>query len=134
MQTLVDTGNNSADNPSLLYAFIYLNLIPNIIILPLLVGTFLFSTTATRHPVLVNVLITWILSGIFSCLLWVYFVTDCQSYILTSASSFFAGQHMGPEPNKDLCVIQTSLMYGITPMYVPAVTQFVYVISQIACW
>jgi hypothetical protein len=47
--------------------------------------------------------------------------------IFTSPSSFFAGQHVGPEPNKDLCVIQTSLMYGIAPMYVPVVYIIIHV-------
>lgn len=37
---------------------------------------------------------------------------------ISSADSFYAGQHVGPEPNKGLCIAQTSLMYGITPMYV----------------
>jgi len=46
---------------------------------------------------------TWILSGVFSLLL------------------FYAGQERGPEPQKPLCIAQTSLLYGITPMWAVAV-------------
>jgi hypothetical protein len=107
MLSLAIVARNEGSEESLLSAFIYLNLVPNTIILPLLVGTFLFSRIATRHPVLVNVCITWILSGIFSCLL------------------FYAGQHVGPEPNKALCIAQASLMSGITPMWSVAILMLV---------
>jgi hypothetical protein len=79
--------------------WIYFNLVANTVLLPLLVATFLFSKRAKRHPTLVNVCMTWILSGIFSLLL------------------FYAGQARGPEPQKALCIAQTSLLYGITPMW-----------------
>lgn len=37
--------------------------------LPLLVATFLFAKSVNRHPTLVNMCITWIISGISSSLL-----------------------------------------------------------------
>jgi hypothetical protein len=58
-------GNTSA----MLYAFIYLNLTTGSIILPIIVATLLFSKRTTRHPILINVFMTWIFSGVFSCLL-----------------------------------------------------------------
>ncbi|KAK0202005.1 hypothetical protein DFS33DRAFT_1442972 [Desarmillaria ectypa] len=87
-------------SPVLLGIWIYFNLISNTIFLPLLVATFLFSTRANRHPTLINLCMTWIFSGIFSLLL------------------FYAGklEPDSPEPPKLLCIAQTSLLYGITPM------------------
>ncbi|KAK0464279.1 uncharacterized protein EV420DRAFT_1515664 [Desarmillaria tabescens] len=96
--------------PVLLGIWIYFNLISNTILLPLLVLTFLFSTRAGRHPTLINLCMTWIFSGIFSLLL------------------FYAGKHEpdSPEPPKPLCIAQTSLLYGITPMWSVAILVFVY--------
>jgi hypothetical protein len=89
--------------PILLDVWIYFNLVSNTVLLPILVATFLFSKRAKRHPTLVNVCMTWILSGVFSILL------------------FYGGQERGPEPQKPLCIAQTSLLYGITPMWAVAV-------------
>ncbi|KAJ7675788.1 hypothetical protein DFH06DRAFT_977396 [Mycena polygramma] len=94
--------------PVLLDIWIYFNLVANTVLLPILVATFLLSKRAKRHPTLVNVCMTWILSGIFSLLL------------------FYAGQARGPEPDKVLCIAQTSLLYGITPMWSVAVLVLLY--------
>jgi len=94
--------------PTLRDVWTYFNLVSNIVLLPMLVATFLFSKRARRHPTLVNVCMTWILSGIFSLLL------------------FFGGQASGPEPSKALCIAQTSLLYGITPMWSVAVLVLLY--------
>jgi hypothetical protein len=94
--------------PSLLNVWIYFNLIPNTIFLPILVATFIFSKRVRRHPTLVNLCITWIFSGIFSLLL------------------FYAGEHKGPEPAPGLCIIQSSLIYGIPPMWSVAILMMVY--------
>ncbi|KAJ7212084.1 hypothetical protein GGX14DRAFT_621661 [Mycena pura] len=99
-ETFVDIGPNAS---ALLDVWIYFNLISNTVLLPILVATFLFSQRAKRHPTLVNVCTTWIFSGVFSLLL------------------FYAGEASGPEPKKGLCVAQTSLLYGITPMWSVAV-------------
>ncbi|KAJ7134659.1 hypothetical protein C8R44DRAFT_730039 [Mycena epipterygia] len=106
------TGADQADMgsaaPALLDVWIYFNLVSNTILLPILVATFLFSRRAKRHPTLVNVCMTWIFSGVFSLLL------------------FYAGQQSGPEPQKGLCIAQTSLLYGITPMWSVAVLVLLY--------
>ncbi|KAK0441600.1 hypothetical protein EV421DRAFT_629396 [Armillaria borealis] len=99
-------------SPLLLNIWIYPNLISNTILLPLLVATFLFSTRANRHPTLINLCMTWIFSGIFSLLL---FYTGKYEY-----------EPNPPEPPKLLCIVQASLIYGITPMWSVAVLVFVY--------
>lgn len=98
---------------ALLNVWIYFNLVANTILLPILVATFLFSKRVKRLPTLVNLCMTWIFSGIFSLLL------------------FYAGQYKTPEPsNHSLCIAQTSLLYGITPMWSVAV--FVMIFHMIA--
>ncbi|KAJ7288293.1 hypothetical protein C8J57DRAFT_1279773 [Mycena rebaudengoi] len=111
MPPLVQRANQrdmGALAPTLRDVWTYFNLVSNIVLLPMLVATFLFSKRARRHPTLVNVCMTWILSGIFSLLL------------------FFGGQASGPEPSKALCIAQTSLLYGITPMWSVAVLVLLY--------
>ncbi|KIM89227.1 hypothetical protein PILCRDRAFT_216764 [Piloderma croceum F 1598] len=88
--------------------FLVLQIIPSHAGLPLLVITFLFSQGAKRHPTLINVCISWIMSGIFSTML------------------LYAGQSTGPEPDKALCMAQTSLLYGVTPMCAVAILMLVY--------
>lgn len=88
--------------------FLVLHIIPSHAGLPLLVITFLFSQGAKRHPTLINVCISWIMSGIFSTML------------------LYAGQNTGPEPDKALCMAQTSLLYGVTPMCAVAILTLVY--------
>ncbi|KAG9227586.1 hypothetical protein PTI98_011148 [Pleurotus ostreatus] len=99
----------TSSDEALLNVWIYFNLVVNTILLPVLATTFLVSKRAKRHPTLVNVCMVWILSGFFSLLL------------------FYAGQHdlSSPEPDKPLCVAQTSLLYGITPMWSVAVLMMV---------
>ncbi|XP_006456756.1 hypothetical protein AGABI2DRAFT_122647 [Agaricus bisporus var. bisporus H97] len=88
--------------------WIYFNLIGNTILLPLIVLTFLFSKTAKRHPILINLCMTWIFSGVFSLLL------------------FYKRQHVGPEPDLYLCIAQASLLPGIAPMWSVAVLEMIY--------
>jgi len=104
----VDQADMGKAAPIFLDVWIYFNLIPNTIFLPILVATFLFSKRVKRHPTLINVCMTWILSGVFSLLL------------------YYAGQDRGPEPYKPLCIAQTALLYGITPMWSVAVLVLVY--------
>ncbi len=116
LQKLADVSQRTVSfdmgpvTPLLLNIWIYPNLISNNILLPLLVATFLFSTRATRHPTLINLCMTWIFSGIFSLLL------------------FYTGKSgvNSPEPPRLLCIVQASLIYGITPMWSVAVLVFVY--------
>jgi hypothetical protein len=42
-------------------------------------------------------------------------------YIYSRPRRFYAGQERGPEPQKALCIAQTSFLYGITPMWAVAV-------------
>ncbi|KAJ4491433.1 hypothetical protein C8J55DRAFT_504214 [Lentinula edodes] len=100
----------------LLNVWIYFNLVSNVILLPILVLTFMLSKRVTkRHPSLINVCMTWILSGIFSLLL------------------FFGGRAKptDPDPNSALCITQTSLLYGILPMWSVAVFILMYFILGI---
>ena len=104
----------------LLNAWIYLNLISNVILLPCLVMVLFLLPSMTaaaegrtyhrRNPLIINLIITWILSGIFSLLL------------------FFADAHLpsSPEPDKPLCITQTALLFGIIPMWSVSVAALVY--------
>ncbi|KZS93642.1 hypothetical protein SISNIDRAFT_64619 [Sistotremastrum niveocremeum HHB9708] len=68
------------------------------ILLPVLIGTLVFSNGVKRHPTLINLCITWLIAGVVGSLL------------------FYAGHQTGPEPPPDLCIIQASLIYALTPM------------------
>ncbi|KAJ3801563.1 hypothetical protein GGU11DRAFT_674865, partial [Lentinula aff. detonsa] len=97
----------------LLNVWIYFNLVSNIILLPILVLTFVLSKKVTkRHPSLINVCITWIFFGIFSLLL------------------FFGGRAKPTDPNPSaaLCIVQTSLLFGIPPMWSVAIFVLMYFI------
>ncbi|THV00818.1 hypothetical protein K435DRAFT_750751 [Dendrothele bispora CBS 962.96] len=102
------SGRPDAD--SLLNMWIYMNLISNTILLPILVATFIFSKRAKRHPTLINVCVTWILSGFYSLFL------------------FYGGvpRMSDPPPSRALCVAQASTMYGITPMWSVAILVLMY--------
>ncbi|KAF7346358.1 hypothetical protein MSAN_01863500 [Mycena sanguinolenta] len=108
--------------PALLDVWIYFHLVSNTVLLPILVATFLFSKRAKRHPTLINVCMTWILSGIFSLLLCAFEFWLHGTLASTHGSrSFYAGQERGREPEKALCIAQASLLYGIIPMWAVAV-------------
>ncbi|KAI0657385.1 hypothetical protein C8Q70DRAFT_1055907 [Cubamyces menziesii] len=77
-------------------------------LLPFLVATFLFSRKLVRHPTMINVCCTCILSGIISSLL------------------LYSQQHSGPEPNKTLCTVQATLIAPVPPMTSTAVLALVY--------
>jgi len=73
------------------------------IALPILAATFLFSSSAHRPPLVINVLATWIIQAIFSSLL------------------FYVSKQDGPEPGSGLCVAQSSLLEGSRLMTCTAV-------------
>jgi len=52
------------------------------------------SKKVHRHPTFINLCVGFIIIGIASCLL------------------FYAGQTTGPEPSKELCLFQASILYG----------------------
>ncbi|KAJ3503367.1 hypothetical protein NLJ89_g8467 [Agrocybe chaxingu] len=87
----------------LLLSWIYLNIIVNTILPLILVVTFLISTRVKRHPTLVNLFITWIFSGQFAVIL------------------FYVKEHVGPEPDKAVCIAQASLLFGTIPMWSVAI-------------
>ncbi|KAH9891684.1 hypothetical protein C8Q73DRAFT_762976 [Cubamyces lactineus] len=78
------------------------------VLLPLLVATFLFSRKLVRHPTMINVCCTWILTGVVSSLL------------------LYSRQQSGPEPDRALCVIQATLIAPVPPMTSTAVLALVY--------
>jgi len=91
----------------MLYVFLAFQLIDQIV-LPVLVATFVLSKSAKRHPTVVNVCVTWIITGIVSSLL------------------MYAGKHVGPEPPKMLCISQAALLDGVPPMTSVAVLALMY--------
>ncbi|KAI0335858.1 hypothetical protein GY45DRAFT_1366451 [Cubamyces sp. BRFM 1775] len=80
----------------------------NQVLLPLLVMTFLLSRKLVRHPAMINVCCTCILSGIISSLL------------------LYSRQQYGPEPDKTLCIVQATLIAPVPPMVSTAVLALVY--------
>ncbi|KAI0349464.1 hypothetical protein OH77DRAFT_1525619 [Trametes cingulata] len=78
------------------------------ILLSLLVATFLLSRRIVRHPTMVNVCCTWILTGIIASLL------------------LYAGQQVGAEPEKGLCIAQAVLIGPVPPMTSMAALALVY--------
>ncbi|KAF7301609.1 hypothetical protein MIND_00726400 [Mycena indigotica] len=77
-----------------LVAFLVLNLWPSHFGLPLLLATILLSRKVHRHPTFINLCTGFILVGVASCLL------------------LYAGKTTGPEPSKELCLFQASILYG----------------------
>ena len=59
----------SPDLSGLTPVFFAIHLAGGHIGLPILVGTFLFSKTAKRHPTIVNFCVTWIFYSVIYCLL-----------------------------------------------------------------
>ncbi|KDR82850.1 hypothetical protein GALMADRAFT_853771 [Galerina marginata CBS 339.88] len=110
------THNVGGAAPALLGVWIYFNLIVNTILLPLLVATFLFSSRTKRHPTLVNLCLAWIFSGVYSLIL------------------FYAKKHVGPEPSRSLCIGQSTLLFGVTPMWSVAILMlFYYMTTAVRC-
>ncbi|TDL23326.1 hypothetical protein BD410DRAFT_787673 [Rickenella mellea] len=68
------------------------------VLLPILVATFVLAKSVRRHPALINMCITWIISAIASTLL------------------LYAGKQQGPEPSHALCVTQAALLLSVPPM------------------
>ncbi|KAI9058400.1 hypothetical protein FKP32DRAFT_1614858 [Trametes sanguinea] len=68
------------------------------ILLTLLVATFLCSREITRHPTMINICCTWVLTGIIASLL------------------LYAHQQTGPEPDRALCVAQAVMISPVPAM------------------
>ncbi|CAL1712584.1 unnamed protein product [Somion occarium] len=93
----------TAGTPAELSAWLFFQLAAGHVGLPILVATLIFSKTARQHPTLVNVCLTYIISGVSSALL------------------FYVGKHSGPEPGQSICVAQASLMDGL-PIFTTTAT------------
>jgi len=100
-----DVGTNAH---GVLVFYFALQIVGGHVLLPILVAIFAFSKKANRHPTLINLCLTWILSGIFSCIL------------------LYWGVQQGSEPPFGLCLTQSSLIYGIPPMTATAVCALVF--------
>ncbi|KAF9267393.1 hypothetical protein L218DRAFT_984924 [Marasmius fiardii PR-910] len=105
-------ADNWKPSEASLDVWIYFNLVSNTVLLPILVVTFTFCKHARRRrpAPLINMCIAWILSGIFSLLL------------------FYDGtaEPNAPLPSFALCTTQLSLLYGVLPMWSVAVLALTY--------
>ncbi|KAF5315331.1 hypothetical protein D9619_007155 [Psilocybe cf. subviscida] len=127
--------------PALLDIWIFFNLVGNTILLPILLLTFVLAKRARRHATLVNLLVTWIFSGIFANLLSVHqamsflhgLVPERKMLMQKPDHRFFANKHYGPEPPEALCIAQSSLLYGITPMWSVSVLMLFWFMSIAIC-
>lgn len=63
-----DVSRVGTTSVGLLYLFLAFQLV-NQIFLPILVATFILAKSVKRHPTVINVCVTWIISGIVSSLL-----------------------------------------------------------------
>ncbi|KAI0697905.1 hypothetical protein BC835DRAFT_1526713 [Cytidiella melzeri] len=94
--------------PADLVGWLFFQIAAGHIALPILLSTFIFAKTVHAHPAVVTVCITWILSGVFSTLL------------------FYVGQHTGPEPSQGLCIAQASLLGAVPTMTCSALLLLAY--------
>ncbi|KZT25407.1 hypothetical protein NEOLEDRAFT_1178506 [Neolentinus lepideus HHB14362 ss-1] len=95
------------DGPKVLTAYLFFQILSSHVFLPLLVTTFVCSKYAKRPATLVSMCCSWILSGVFACIL------------------LYAGEYRGPEPQKGLCIAQAVLLNGTPPMWSAALLAFV---------
>ncbi|PVG04075.1 hypothetical protein CPB86DRAFT_778308 [Serendipita vermifera] len=98
-----NVGTNSSQILGLWLSF---HLIAGHVLLPILVFTFVFLTK--RPPTLVNLCLSWIFTGICSCIL------------------LYSKKQSGPEPSFDLCLVQASLLYGTLPLTATSCLALVY--------
>ncbi|KAI0770261.1 hypothetical protein C8Q74DRAFT_886525 [Fomes fomentarius] len=90
--------------------WLFFQIAANHVLLPSLVATFLFSHSVVRHPTVISICCTWIITGIISSLL------------------FYTGHHGGPEPPSNLCIAQAAMIAPVPPMASVAVLALVYYI------
>ncbi|KAI0262173.1 hypothetical protein BC834DRAFT_400412 [Gloeopeniophorella convolvens] len=102
-----NTHDHAGNHKVLLGFYFFFQLLGGHILMPLLVGTFMFSR-ARRDITLVNLCTTFIITAICSCLL------------------LYTGEFQGPEPDKVLCMFQSAAVDASPPMWVTALLAFVY--------
>jgi hypothetical protein len=78
-----------------LIAFLVLHIWASHFGLPLLLAIIIFSKKIQRHPTFINLCLALIVMGVSSSLL------------------LYAGKITGPEPPKHLCLLQSSLLFGV---------------------
>jgi len=81
-----------------LILFLVLNMWPSHLGLPILIAIVLFSKRVYRHPTFLNLCVAFVISGLSSSLL------------------VYARRTTGPEPSRMLCLLQSSLLYGVPPL------------------
>jgi len=86
------------EHSPVLYTYLFFHIAGAHVLLPILVGTFIF-VRITRLPTLLNMLLIWIWNGILSCLL------------------LYANQYALPTPGRGICIAQASLIWAAAPMY-----------------
>ncbi|KZW03923.1 hypothetical protein EXIGLDRAFT_827865, partial [Exidia glandulosa HHB12029] len=95
--------------------YLILNLAPSHFFLPLLVITLLLAR-ARRNVLLVNACITWIITGLVSCIL------------------LYSGHQTGPEPPTMVCISQASLLYAVPPMVATSILALVFQVWNNLVW
>lgn len=85
----------------LIVAWVVLHILSSDVLLPILVVTFVASRRLRmkRHPTVVNNFIIWILSGWALLILW------------------YSGYQFNEDPPAALCILQTSLINGLMPLW-----------------
>ncbi|KAI0755007.1 hypothetical protein C8Q80DRAFT_404208 [Daedaleopsis nitida] len=104
----LDAQGSTSSSPTGLAVWLFFHLVANHMLLTLLIATFLFSRSVSRHPTIINVCCTCVIAGITSSLL------------------FYTGHQLGPEPPKGLCIAQASLTASIPPMLSTATFSLVF--------
>ena len=110
------TGPNDVNGHSILTAWLAFQIASGSVGLPILILTFLFAKNVQRHPMLINMCITWAIAGLSSTLLYVVIDLACVNPRIKLPTRFYARKERGPEPSKPLCIAQASLLYGAPPM------------------
>jgi hypothetical protein len=103
---LLESNSPSSLN-TVLDLWLTLQIAGGLIGLPIVLLTIALSKSVQRNPTVTNLLLTWMISAFSYCLL------------------FMTGQHTGPEPQKDLCLAQSTLVYATIPMNAAAVFSLV---------
>jgi len=96
---ILDPGDGSPTyKKAVLAIFFLLQILGGHVGVPIILGTFVVVKSIRRHPLLINFLITWVLYATSFCLL------------------LYLGKELGPEPPRDLCLFQASMIYGTAGM------------------
>jgi len=111
------TLKSRVGNPgtTVLDIYLFLNIFPSHFGLPILITTLLLAR-ARRNLTLVNMCITFMITGIVSSIL------------------LYSGKQTGPEPPPLLCLTQASLLYAVPPMVSMAALALVFQLWSTVVW